>query len=206
MEPFTAVILAGGRSRRMGEDKAWLDAGGQPLIARVAERLVPLTCEIVVVRGAHDAPSPALPGRVVRDHYPSAGPLAGLHAGLQAATTPWILAVACDMPFLNSALIRYLALLRPGYDAIVPYPTGRPEPLHALYHRRCLPAIEECLNRGQRQILAFYPAVRVRPVSLAEVRVFDPETRSFTNANTPQEWEHIRQQARWAPGPDRPPQ
>jgi len=197
MEPFTGIILAGGRSLRMGVDKLWLDAGGRPLIARVAERLAGLAAEIVVVRASPTAELPELPGRVVEDRYPGMGPLAGLHAGLHAASTPWAFAVACDMPFLVSSLIQYLALLRPASDAVVPYLAGRPEPLHAFYHRRCLPEIERCLAQGKRRLLAFYPAVHVRPVSPSEIAVFDPDLRSFININTPEEWATAREMGGW---------
>ncbi len=197
MEPFTAVVLAGGRSQRMGQDKVWLDAGGQPLIVRVVERLHELVAEVVVVRATPTVVMPPLPARIVDDRYRAAGPLAGLHAGLHAAVTPWVFALACDMPSLNPALVRYLALLRPWHDAVVPCPTGQPEPLHAFYHRRCLPAVEACLERGQRQLLAFYAEVRVRPVPLPEITIFDPNLSSFTNVNTPEEWADARKQMNW---------
>ncbi len=197
MEPFSAVILAGGRSQRMGQEKAWLDAGGQPLILRVVERLQDMAAEIITVRSPTSAPNPLLPGRSVEDRYPGAGPLAGIHAGLSAAQTSWIFAVACDMPFLNRELIRYLALLRPGHDAVVPYPMGRPEPLHAFYHRRCLPTMDAHLRRGQRALFALLADLDTRAVSRSEIAVFDHDLRSFTNINTPEEWAQARQMADW---------
>ncbi|MCS7221758.1 MAG: molybdenum cofactor guanylyltransferase [Anaerolineae bacterium] len=192
MELFTAVILAGGQSRRMGQDKAWLDAGGRPLLVHVAERLQNLAAEVIVVRAAPTTPLPALPARVIEDRYPGMGPLAGLHAGLSASATSWIFAVACDMPLLHQALIRYLALLRPGHDAVIPYPTGQPEPLHAFYHRRCLAVIEQALASGQRSVWKLYTRLQVRSVSPLELTVFDPDLRSFVNVNTPTEWERVR--------------
>lgn len=200
MEPFSAIVLAGGRGRRMGRDKVWLDAGGRPLIARVVERLAPLSSEVIVVRASLDGPFPPLPVRLVEDRYPGQGPLAGVHAGLSAAATPWAFVVACDMPFLDVGLIRYLALLRPGHDAVVPYPAGRPEPLHAFYHRRCLLAVEELLGRGDRALAMLHLRVRSRPVSRAELTRFDPSLDSFTNVNTPEEWERARRVAGWDEG------
>ena len=192
MEPFTAVILAGGQSQRMGQDKAWLDVGGQPLIVHVVERLRNLAAEVIVVRGTPTSPLPKLLARVVEDRCQGMGPLAGLQAGLDASATPWIFAAACDMPLLNPALIRYLALLRPGYDVIVPYPAGQPEPLHAFYHRRCLPVIEQALASQQRPIWRIYDKLRIRPVLPAELVIFDPDLQSFVNINTPIEWEKVR--------------
>ncbi len=176
----------------MGQSKAWLDVGSQPLLAYVAERLRGLATETLVVRAAPTTPLPELAARTVEDFYPGMGPLAGLHAGLRTTTTPWIFTVACDMPLLNPALIRYLALLRPGHDAVVPYPAGRPEPLHAFYHRRCLPVIEQALSAGQRHVWGLYDKIHVRPVSSSELVTFDPDLRSFTNVNTPTEWERVR--------------
>lgn len=195
--PYTVVVLAGGRSRRMGRDKAWLDAGGRPLIARVVEQLAPLAAETVVVTAPGAAPLPDLAARVVVDRVEGAGPLGGLHAGLEAARTPWSFVVACDMPFLNLDLIRYLAYLRPGHDVVLPFPTGRPEPLHTFYHQRCLASIVASLMNGERAMVSFLGAVRVRAVSAAEIACFDEKGRSFLNINTPQEWEATRQAAGW---------
>ncbi len=195
--PYTVIVLAGGRSRRMGRDKAWLDAGGRPLIARVLEHLAPVAAEAVVVVAPGAAPLPDLAARVVVDRVVGAGPLGGLHAGLEAARTAWSFVVACDMPFLNLDLIRYLAYLRPGHDVVLPFPTGRPEPLHAFYHQRCLAPIAASLASGERAMISFLGAVRVRAVSAAEIACFDAEGRSFLNINTPQEWEATRQAAGW---------
>lgn len=195
--PYTGIVLAGGRSRRMGRDKAWLDAGGRPLIVRVLERLAPLATEMVVVVAADAAPLPDLAARVVVDRVVGAGPLGGLQAGLEAAHTAWSFVVACDMPFLNLDLIRYLAYLRPGHDAVIPFPTGRADPLHAFYHQRCLAPIAVSLANGERAMISFLGAVRVRSVSAAEIACFDAEGRSFLNINTPQEWEAARRAAGW---------
>jgi molybdopterin-guanine dinucleotide biosynthesis protein A len=181
----------------MGQDKVWLDAGGHPLLVRVAERLASHVAEIIVVHSPMSAPLPSLPVRFVLDHYQGIGPLGGLHAGLAATHTPWTFAVACDMPFLNPILIRYLALLRPGHDVIVPCPTGQPEPLHAFYHQRCLPAIEASLMRATPSLVSFYAAMAVRRVSRSEIAPCDPDLRSFLNLNTPEEWNAARHLAGW---------
>lgn len=195
--PYTVIVLAGGRSRRMGRDKAWLDAGGRPLIERVLERLVPLAAEMVVVVAPGTGLLPDLGARVVVDRVLGAGPLGGLHAGLEASRTAWSFVAACDMPFLNLDLIRYLAYLRPGHDVVLPFPTGRPEPLHAFYHQRCLAPIAASLASGERAMISFLGAVRVRAVSAPEIACFDAEGRSFLNINTPEEWETTRRTAGW---------
>jgi molybdopterin-guanine dinucleotide biosynthesis protein A len=197
---LSALILAGGRSARMGQDKAWLVFAGQPLLDRVARRVLPLVNELIISTNhpeLFDALTSALPCPVhlVTDRYPDVGPLAGLHAGLSAATNDLVLTLAVDMPFVNVDLLRHIATLAEGYDAVVPLvPSPRtkkaePEPLHALYRRSCLPAIERHLAAGRHRLVSFLADVRVREVRPPEIARFDPGFRSFWNINTPEEWE-----------------
>lgn len=203
MEPFTVLILAGGRSARMGRDKAWLTLDGVPLVERVAQRLLPLAGEIVF--SANDpAPFGALvarlpiPARVVADIFPGAGPLAGLHAGLAAASYDAVLAVATDMPFVNHAVVEAMVGLCEEPDAVVPrlnadgFDEPQPEPLHAVYRKTCLPAIEAALRANRRRVVSFLPDVQVCYVDEARLREMDPELISFRNVNTPEEWAAIR--------------
>lgn len=206
MEPLTLLVLAGGRSRRMGQDKLWLLLDGVPLIERVVRRVLPLATE-VLLSANHSTRCEALanrlrqegvPARVVADLYPTAGPLAGLHAGLTTAQHDLLLALAGDMPFVNLALVEHLVSLAPGYDVVaprLPHPaTGELawEPLHALYHRACLPALTARLAAGERRVQSFFPDVRVREIGAAEVARYDPEERSFFNVNTPEEWRQAK--------------
>lgn len=188
----TGVVLAGGQSRRLGRDKAVEPIGGQPLIRRVIERLQPLSEEIVVVV-ADQARGDALPldrqHRVVLDRYPDTGSLGGIFSGLEAAQSPWIIAVACDMPFLNISLLRHLMSLRENADAVVPVVDGRPEPTHALYAKSCLPFIAPRLVAGDLKISGFYDEVRVSYVPDTVVATLDPGYLSFFNVNTPQDLE-----------------
>jgi len=115
----SAVILAGGQSRRMGRDKAFIEFEGAPLIARVIERVKPVCSEVIIV--ANDVDAYAHFGvRVVGDAYPGKGSLGGTFSGLQVAREDYALAVACDMPFLNAALLRYLISLAPQFDVVIP--------------------------------------------------------------------------------------
>ena len=200
------LILAGGRSRRMGQDKIWLPLGAGadavPLFERVVARVRPLAGEFLF---SANAPEPfdalvaslrsqGVPAQVVPDRYPGAGPLAGLHAGLSAAHGDLLLALAGDMPFVNPALVAHLVSLMPGFDAAIPelpHPrTGEPikEPLHALYRRSCLSAVTARLAAGDRQMVSVLPDLRVRIVAPDEIRDFDPDFRSFFNVNTPEDW------------------
>lgn len=118
------------------------------------------------------------------DRYPGAGSLGGIFSGLAAARHHWAIAVACDMPFLNLDLLRRMLSLRRDSDAVVPVLDGRPEPVHALYSKACLPFIEKQLVAGQLRISGFYDKVRVRYVEEAEIDSLDPGHLSFFNINT----------------------
>jgi molybdopterin-guanine dinucleotide biosynthesis protein A len=190
---ISGIILAGGKSRRMGHDKAFLELGGRSLIEIVLERIRAVAAEIIVVtntpqRYAH------LAARLVSDIYPGVGTLGGIHAGLTAATCDRALVVGCDMPFLNPPLLAYQASLAAHYDVVVPRMDGLLEPLHAVYSRACLPLIEAKINAGQWQAFSFYPQVRVRHVERDEMAHFDPELLSLWNVNTPEDWQRVVQE------------
>ena len=186
----SGVILAGGRSRRLGRDKAVEPFGGQPLIRRVISQVEEFADEIVVsvadVERAFELPLDEK-HLVAVDIYPEAGSLGGIYSGLYGSSHRWGLVVACDMPFLNRRLLEYMLSLRDGCDAVVPMPGDYPEPTHALYSRACLPSIEARLKAGNLKISGFFDEVRVRYVSEEEVRQFDPDLRSFFNVNSPED-------------------
>ena len=133
--------------------------------------------------------------------YPGYGPLAGMQAGLSAAGNDLALVVAADMPFLSIALIKRMIELAEGYDGVVPHiydarkRIGAPEPLHALYRRTCLPAIERHLAAADRQVLCFFDEVHIRTVAPEEIRAIDPNLLSFFNVNTPADWQEARRLA-----------
>lgn len=192
---MTGIVLAGGQSRRMGTDKAWLDWNGRPLLARVADALRAAGCTDVLVVGGDAARVAALGLAHVPDGIAGQGPLQGLAAGLLAAASPLALAVACDMPSLQPQALALLGRLADGFDAAVPWlDPGGWEPLHAAYSVACLPAIQRCLRRGDRKMTAFYEDVRVRRVSAAELSAADPDLRSLRNVNTPEDLAAARRQ------------
>lgn len=197
---ITAVILAGGRSRRLGRDKAAEPFAGEPLLRRVIRRAAAgvsvnanadagvgnVDVVVVVADVARAAALPLPPGtRTVVDAFPGSGPLGGIYTGLEAARTEWSLVVACDLPFLSPPLLRYLAGLRDGVDIVAPIIDGRLEPTHALYSRRCRPAIAARLQAGQLKTADLFDDVTVRYVDETEMRRFDPELLSFFNINRP---------------------
>jgi len=208
---MTSIVLAGGRSRRLGQDKRLVNIGGEALIDRVIGRLLPISSEVIVVV-AQRQPIPAYeppPGvRIVVDILPDQGALGGIYTGLTEATSHHGVVVACDMPFLNGGLLRHLMSLSDGYDVIVPWIGGRPEPLHAIYSKECLSPIRRLMKRTDLKIVDFWPEVRVRPVPEEEVDRFDPQHLSFFNINTAQDLARARelaaQEAQATSGPPKP--
>ena len=146
----TGIVLAGGRSRRLGRDKAVETIAGQALIARVLDSLSHVADELVVVVNNREREEELpLPDSVVTavDIYPDTGSLGGIFTGLSASSNEWGVVVACDMPFLNLELLEHLLSFRAGHDLVVPVVDHRPEPTHAAYSKVCLPAIETRLRR-----------------------------------------------------------
>ena len=184
---LSGVILSGGKSRRMGRDKSQLTLDGETLVARAVRVLGALSDDLVVVTNTQEAYAD-LNARVTGDQILGGGALSGIHAGLLAARYDAAAVVACDMPFLNLALLRHMALLSPGYDAVVPRWQGEVEPLHAIYSRNCVAAIEPVLLRGGGRIYDLYAHLAVRYLEPEEVIRFDPEGISFFNINSPEDW------------------
>ncbi|GFO56708.1 hypothetical protein GMSM_37150 [Geomonas sp. Red276] len=183
----TAVILAGGQSRRMGRNKAVLPYGGVPLIERIYRQVNELCADTVVVTNTPEL-YPFLPCPKVKDLYPGMGPLAGIHAALTHSRTRYILTVACDMPWISPALFRALAREARGWDVVIPEGDHGMEPLHALYSRDCLPAIEAMLQQERRRVVSFFDQVRVKVFPMEQTARHDPSLRAFRNINTVQEY------------------
>ncbi len=185
IEDCTALILAGGNSRRMGRDKAGLLLGDETLLWRVAAVLQRSFPRVVVsVR----QPRPEIPFPQVCDDPALAGPLAGLAAGLASADTQWVFAVACDMPFLSQPVIERLAQHRPGCQAVVPVVQGHLQPLAAFYAVTCLPVIRRNLaGGGKHSIRGILEQLQVCYVDEMEMQEADPSLRSFFDLDTPDE-------------------
>ena len=199
-EKLSALILAGGLSKRMGSDKAWLDLGGLPLIEHVSRRVLPLADELIFSTNTPDRYGPllrrlSLPAHLVTDETPGTGPLAGIASGLRIARHDLVLVLAVDMPFVQVELLSYLAELAADYQAVVPETLDpqsgelAAEPLHAFYRRSCLATITAHLQAGHRQIVSFLSDVRTRWVLPDEIARFDPDLLSFRNLNTPADWD-----------------
>ncbi|MGB5934197.1 MAG: molybdenum cofactor guanylyltransferase [Anaerolineae bacterium] len=182
--PISSILLAGGKSSRLGTDKARIKLGGRlAMVQSAAEKLLTVSDEVIVVTGGRRYGH--LKVKWVTDVYPGAGPLGGLYSGLLAAKSSHALVVACDMPFLNLALLRYMISLPRDYDVLIPNLCHELEPLHAVYSRNCLHPIERLLKAGHFKILDFFDRVIVHYLTEEEIEQYDPDHRSFFNINTP---------------------
>ena len=186
----TGVLLAGGKSRRMGEDKRYLVVGEQTLLERGLGVLRSMFHEVLVVIAQDSAPLD-IDARIVRDLVPDCGSLGGIYTGLTQATTPYIFAVACDMPFLNQAVITQFTNRRDTADIVMARLATRLHPMHALYGKGCLPAMEQMIVARQLKIqeLVSHASLRVQYVTEADLLSIDPSWRSFHNVNTPEDLE-----------------
>ena len=181
-EPL-GLVLCGGRSERMGRDKALLPWGGGDLLDHAIARLAAAVRDVAILCG----PSARYAGRglpLVPDLGVDEGPIAGLAAGLAHAAGRPVLLLAVDLPLVPVALLRALAEALPGHDAVVPVsPRGR-EPLCAAYGPACLAPIEARRAVGDRRMTAFWPDVRVREWTGPEVARFGDPEALFLNLNT----------------------
>jgi molybdopterin-guanine dinucleotide biosynthesis protein A len=184
----SAVILAGGKSRRMGRNKALLDFGGERLIQRV-HRILKGAFDEVLISAPNDGTYGFLSAPVVPDVYESGGSLAGIHAGLLRSRSESCFFVACDMPFLNIELIRYLDGFTSEYDLVIPMSRNGLEPLHAFYAKSCLPHMERQLKEGNLKVIDFFDRINVREVTVDEAREYDPDEMSYFNINTQEKFE-----------------
>jgi molybdopterin-guanine dinucleotide biosynthesis protein A len=184
---FSCGVLAGGASARMGRNKALLDWRGRPLIARQVEILSVLSDD-VLIGSNHPAAYAGIPARVVPDLLGERCPLTGIHALLAAARHPVLFVAACDLPFLNPDLVRHLLRSAEGVDVCLPVSPRGPEPLHAVYSRACLPAMERAAAAGNWKATGFHAAVRVRALPVREEDWAVDGRSPFFNANTPEDW------------------
>jgi molybdopterin-guanine dinucleotide biosynthesis protein A len=183
--PISALVLAGGRSTRMGADKALLRTGGRTMLDRTVDVLISLSEDVVVV-GRDYAGAGGV--RSVADEVSNAGPLGGLSAGLQVIRHDAAICVGCDQPFLNRKLLSYLASVVGNHDAVVPRIAGRSHPLHAVYSRDVAPAAGSQIECGDLRLRTLLGRIRVRWVDEREIDPIDPDHRSLLNVNTPEEW------------------
>ena len=203
---LTIAVQAGGESRRMGRDKAWMPFLGQPLVLRIVARVAPAADEWFVVTNRPE-PYARLGIPLAADIRPGRGALGGLYTALSAARHDDVAAVGCDMPFVNAALLIHQrdVLMRGGVDAVVPITDQGFEPFHAVYRRdACLEAVQAALDAGEWRATSWLDRVRVYRLSSEEARRHDPQGLAFRNANTIEEFQATETTARELEQPPSP--
>ena len=184
---LTAFVLAGGKSTRMGADKAFVHYDGRTLLARALDLARPLTPDVRIV-GSREKFAPCAP--VVEDVFCNCGPLGGIHAALRASSTDLNVMLAVDMPFVSSAFLRYLvrqAHGAPEAAVVVPRSGGKWQPLCAIYRRGFAEAAEAALRAGRNRIDLLFDVVRVRVMENEELERDGFSSAIFRNLNTPEE-------------------
>jgi molybdenum cofactor guanylyltransferase len=194
---LSGIIVAGGQSRRMGTNMALIELEGRPLIQHVLDVLKELSDDLVIVTNTPEQYA-SFGVRLVGDVIPGRGVLCGIYSGLLAVQNLYSFVVGCDMPFLNIELLRRMAELTPGCDAVVPWLDSGPEPssaetakaqgthpLHAIYSKDCLSAMRQSLVKGDVRAMAFFADIRVCYLKSDEIDRIDPSRRSLMNLNTP---------------------
>lgn len=182
--PFSGAIFAGGRSSRMGRDKAFLTIDGQTLIARQAALLRGLGASELIISGRPDVDYGISDARIVYDPVKDAGPLAGLVAVLSAARHAWVLVVAVDLPKLDAAFLNRLLALGGGRTGVVPHGPRGHEPLAALYPRALLPEAEAALQRGDYALHTLVERAEKNPL-VTQFELKPADLNALANCNTP---------------------
>jgi len=194
---MTSIIVAGGKSLRLGRSKALETIGGKSLIQWVVDRLSVLSTEIIIATAHGEAIPCSSAGRIktVADIYPEKGPLTGIYSGLMASSSPRAIVVGCDTPFLSVGLLEYMTQICSTFDVVVPRIKDKVEPLCAVYSRSCLAPIQELLEQNERRIVELFGMVKVKYIEEDEINGFDPEHLSFFNINSQDDLERARKLA-----------
>ncbi|TAL09933.1 MAG: molybdenum cofactor guanylyltransferase [Nitrospirae bacterium] len=192
---MTGLIIAGGKSRRLGIDKRFLDLGGRTCIQRVLDAYRGIFDEILVVADAVE-PFQSLGLRVVVDLIPGRAALGGLYTGLHYAASERVFAAAADMPWIAPAAIRIVLDQSLAGDIVIPDLDGKLQPMHAVYAKACLPFLRTLVEAGTLKVqeLCNCPELRVRRIPRSAFTAADPGLRSFFNINTPDD---LAQAKKW---------
>ena len=183
---MTGIILSGGKSLRMGENKAFIDIEGVPIIQRIYTLFKELFHEVIIVTNQIEL-FKKFDSKIYSDLLPNKGALGGLYTGLFFSNFHYSFCVACDMPFLNKSLVQYLIKRIGDEDVIVPRTKDGLQPLHAIYSKNCLDPIKEIIEQGKFKIIDIFHRVQVNIIEEADFISLDPFRESFINVNTPKE-------------------
>lgn len=202
---MTSIILAGGKSSRLGRSKPLQAIGGKSLIQWVVDRLAIFSTEIIIAT-AHGEAIPCVSAakiKTVADTYHGKGPLAGIYSGLRASSSCRAVVVGCDTPFLSVDLLEHMGQSSPKSDIVVPRIAEKIEPLCAVYSKNCIAPIGELLKQDELKIIELFRMVKVRYIEQAEIDRFDADHLSFFNINDQADLDRARRLAtdkRWLLG------
>jgi molybdopterin-guanine dinucleotide biosynthesis protein A len=192
-----AIILSGGENRRMGRNKAFLMLQGRMFLWIIIGALTPLFRDLILVTREPDLYA-GFPVRRVADLFPERGPLTGIISGLAASPDSTNFCVGCDMPLVQASLVQYMVAMAGEADAVIPRVRDpekggvvRIEPLHAVYHKRCLPLMKHRLREGRRSLHELVSSLNVKYLGERDLARFDPEFNSFRNINTPEAYRAV---------------
>ncbi len=191
LEAISGVLLAGGQSRRMGQDKRRLSVGGQSLFCRVLSVFEELFAEVIVVVAEQSTVTEGLNHKVVTDLIPGKGPMGGLYTGLSYCTKSSVFVAACDMPFLRLPLMKRICETSKNYDATVVRLSIGIQPMQGVYSKKCLPILKEMIDMdqlGMRSLLS-RSELTIKLVDEENIKDLDPNCVSFMNINTPSDLE-----------------
>jgi len=192
LENLTGIILSGGKSLRMGMNKAFIEIEGIPMIQHILSLFEKIFNENIIVTNEKEGFINFKKAKIYRDFIPNRGVLEGLYTGLFYSSFEYSFCVACDMPFINESVIKLLIKKIKDQDVIVPKTNDGLQPLHAIYSKRCLDPIKRIIESGRFRILDFYPFVKVKIIEEDEFIFLDPKRISFLNINTPEELNLVR--------------
>ena len=194
---MTSIILAGGKSSRLGRSKALQVIEGKSLIQWVVDHLAILSTEIIIATAHGEAIPCSSAARIktVADIYPGKGPLVGIYSGLIASSSSRAIVVGCDTPFLSVSLLEYMTRICSIFDVVVPRIRNKLEPLCAVYSKICLVPIQELLEQDELRIRKLFSMVKVKYVEEDEINSFDPKHLSFFNINNQDDLDRARKLA-----------
>ena len=185
---FSAIVLAGGQSSRMGQPKAELKFQGTTLLDRILGELRSAFDEIVVVAAPRGLDVSEKSVRLIRDEREYEGPLQALARGLDAIRNDAAFVCSCDLPLLKSGVAQALCAMLDHHDAVIPEIGGLAQPLHAVYRKRCVGVIGEMIARGEKRLTRISGSISARTVTESELRKIDADLHSFLNVNTPEDY------------------
>jgi molybdenum cofactor guanylyltransferase len=188
---MTGIILSGGENSRMGRNKAFLVVDGERLIDRILKIFRNLFGEVILVTN-QPLDYLDLDVTLVTDIYPGKKALGGIYTGLFYADCSHAFVAACDMPYLNPAFIAHMMEKAAPHDIVVPQTAEGLQPLHAIYSRKCLPAIKNCLLQDKLKITGFYKGLKSLCIPEKIIKTFDPEVRMFLNINNPEDLTRLK--------------